>query len=138
MAIANGLIDLYANEVLDSLLGSTSIFPATVYVGLMTAAPNSDGTGVVEPSGNNYARVAVTNDAGHWPAAAGRAKSHAADIVFPAASGGPWGLITWVGIFDAPSGGNLLAADPLANPRTVLDTDVYRFQAGVTPLTITI
>jgi len=138
MGIANGLIDVYADAVLDSLLGTTGIFPATVYIGLLTAAPNSDGTGVVEPLGNAYARVAVTNDATNWPAAAGRAKTHSADIVFPAASGGPWGLITWVGIFDLPSGGNLLAADPLNNPRTVLDTDVYRFQAGITPLTITI
>lgn len=51
---------------------------------------------------------------------------------------GRGGTITHVGIFDAATAGNLRIADPLTNPRTVLDTDVFRFQAGVTPLAIQI
>lgn len=132
-----GLIDTVANATLDLLLGTPGLLPATVYIGLMTQAPNANGTGVVEPpSGNGYARVAVTNDVAHWPAASGRRKTHANDIIFPAATGGPWGTITHFGIFDAASGGNLKIADALTNPRTVNNTDVFRFLAGVTPLAL--
>lgn len=136
--MAIGLIDDLANANLNLLLGTSGLLPGTVYIGLLLSAPNQDGTGVVEPSGNGYARVAVLNNAANWPNAVSRRKVHANDIVFPAASGGPWGTITHVGIFDAATAGNLRIADPLTNPRTVLDTDVFRFQAGVTPLAIQI
>jgi len=132
------LVDSVANQILDSLLGTTGIFPATVYVGLMTAAPNPDGSGVVEPSGFGYARVGVSNNATQWPAASSREKTHSADIVFSAASGGGWGAITHVGIFDAASAGNLLAYGALDAPRTVADTDVFRFLAGSSPLTLSV
>lgn len=35
--------------------------PTTVYVGLSTADPGDDGTGLAEPAGNGYARQAITN-----------------------------------------------------------------------------
>lgn len=123
------LVDSVANSVLDNLLGSTTILPATVYIGLMTAAPNPDGSGVVEPVGNAYARVAVTNNPANWPAAAARVKQHANDITFAAATGN-WGTLTHVGVFDAVSGGNLRIYDLLAVARLVLNTDQFRFLAG--------
>jgi hypothetical protein len=104
----------------------------------MTASPNPDGSGVVEPSGNGYARVAVTNNATEWPAASSREKTHANNIIWAAASGGPWGTLTHVGVFDALSGGNVRIYGPLDVPRTVNDTDVFRFLAGTSPLKLTI
>ena len=136
-----GITNVIANATLDKLAGvptPTGLLPATLYVGLLLANPNNDGTGVVEPAGNGYARVSRANNLTEWPAASGRIKTHANDIVFPAASGGNWGTITHVGIFDAASGGTLLAFGALNTPRQVLDTDVFRFLAGFSPLQIQI
>lgn len=124
------LTDAIANTTLDALLGTTGILPANVFIGLLKAAPNPDGSGVVEPVGNGYARVTRANTSLEWPAASARIKTHANDIVFGAATGSGWGTVTHVGIFDALTGGNLRLYDVLAIPRAVLATDVYRFLAA--------
>jgi|SRR6478752_7721809 len=124
------LVDAIANATLDAYLGATTILPATIYIGLMTAAPAPNGSGVVEPVGNNYARVAVPNNPTNWPAASARIKTHAFDITFNAATGGGWGTVTHVGIFDSLAGGNVRLYDALAIPRVIAATDIYRFLAG--------
>jgi hypothetical protein len=123
------LTDSFANASLDALLGSTTLLGSTVYVGLMLAIPNPDGTGVVEPSGGAYARVAVTNDSTHWPAATARAKTHASNIVFPQATGN-WGTIICVGIFSALTSGTLKLYDLLNEQRAYLSGDQFSFVAG--------
>jgi hypothetical protein len=133
------LVDSAANATLDRLLSDSSgPIGATAYIGLMTTAPAADGSGVVEPVGNAYARVAVTNNLTQWPAAVARVKTHANDIVFPQATG-TWGTITHVGVFDALSGGNLKIFDALTVARLINNTDQYRFLAGgVNALKLTI
>lgn len=123
------MTDSFANTFLDSLLGSSTLLGGTVYIGLLLLEPAPDGSGVSEPSGGGYQRVAVTNDATHWPAAAARVKSHAANIVFPAATG-DWGLIVAVGVFNALSGGALKLYDILNESRNVLNGDNFDFVAG--------
>lgn len=124
------LVDAIANATLDAYLGATTILPATVYIGLMTAAPAANGSGVVEPVGNGYARMPVVNNVTNWPAASARTKTHAFDITFPTATGAGWGTVTHVGIFDALTAGNLRLYDALSIPRLVAATDIYRFLAG--------
>jgi len=131
-----------ANAALDKFLGQPisggGLWPSTVYIGLLLAEPNPDGSGVVEPSGGlAYSRPGVTNSIAEWPGATSRQKTHASDIVFPQAIGGNWGTITHVGIFDAASGGSLLAYGPLQTARPVNETDIFRFMAGFAPLTLT-
>jgi len=124
------LVDAVANAVLDRLLGDTAgPIGATAFIGLLLTAPNADGSGVFEPSGNNYARVSVANNATQWPAAVARSKQHANDITFNAATG-TWGTVTHVGVFDAISGGNLRIFDSLTVARLIVNTDQYRFLAG--------
>ncbi len=124
------LVDAAANAILDRLLGDVAgPVGATVYIGLLIGAPANDGSGVVEPVGNAYARVAVTNNATQWPAAVARVKQHANDITFPTATG-TWGTVTHVGAFDSPSGGLLKIFDALTVQRLIVNTDIYRFLAG--------
>ena len=124
------LVDSLANSQLDYMFGNASgPLGATVYIGLLLAYPNSNGTGVVEPTGGSYVRKAVTNNATEWPAAVGREKWHANDIIWTAASA-DWGLVLAAGAFDALSGGNLKAVAPLATSRQVNNTDVFRFLAS--------
>lgn len=132
----SGLVDSKENEVLDALLSTAAtLMPDPVYIGLMTAAPNDDGSGVTEPSGGSYARVSVANTDAQWPAASSGVKNNANTITFPTATAG-WGLITHFGIFDAASAGNLLAFGALGASRNVLTDDVFRFLATALQLTL--
>jgi hypothetical protein len=119
------------NEILDWTFGrvAMTLNTATIYIGLSTTTPVDDGTNFTEPVGNAYARVAITNDAAEWPAASGGAKTNANDVTFPTASGS-WGTVTYFGIFDALSGGNLLASGVLAVSKTPTTGDTVKFLAG--------
>jgi hypothetical protein len=114
----------YANTILDALLGSGA--PATLYIGLYTASPNPDGTGGTEVTGGSYARVAVTNDATHWPAAAGGSKHNALAVTFATATAN-WGSVVAAGIFAAISGGTPYYFDDLDDARTVNNGDGFSF-----------
>jgi hypothetical protein len=106
--------------------------PTAWYVGLFTAAPSDTGGGT-EVTGNAYARVVTGTISGTGTATT---FSNAAAIEFAAASGGNWGTIGWAGVFDASTGGNLLAWAPLTTSRVINDGDVFRIPA--TSLTITL
>jgi hypothetical protein len=106
--------------------------PTAWYVGLFTAAPSDTGGGT-EVTGNAYARVVTGTISGSGTATT---FSNAAAIEFAAASGGNWGTIGWAGVFDAATGGNLLAWAPLTTSRVINDGDVFRIPA--TSLTITL
>jgi hypothetical protein len=125
--------DYTENLVLTWLFtGSSATRPTAWYVGLFTAAPSDTGGGT-EVTGNAYARVATGTISGTGTATT---FSNAAAIEFAAASGGNWGTIGWAGIFDASTGGNLLAWAPLTTSRVINDGDVFRIPA--TSLTITL
>ena len=106
--------------------------PTAWYVGLFTAAPSDTGGGT-EVTGNGYARVVTGTISGSGTATT---FSNDAAIEFAAASGGNWGTVGWAGIFDASTGGNLLAWAPLTTSRVINDGDVFRIPA--TSLTITL
>jgi hypothetical protein len=125
--------DYTENLVLTYLFTTGSVTrPTAWYVGLFTAAPSDTGGGT-EVSGNSYARVVTGTISGSGTATT---FSNAAAIEFAAASGGNWGTVGWAGIFDASTGGNLLAWAPLTTSRVINDGDVFRIPA--TSLTITL
>jgi len=107
--------------------------PTAWYVGLFTSAPSDTGGGT-EVSGSAYARkdtgtIAVSGTA--------TTATNSAAIEFAAASGGNWGAIGWAAVFDASSGGNMLAWAPLTTSRTINDGDVFRIPAGSLTITLT-
>lgn len=119
--------DHWENEILDHLFGKGSYTPPTIHVGLSTADPGDDGTGLSEPSGNGYARVATS--AADWNSASGGALDNANAIEFPQATGN-WGSITHFALFDASTGGNMLAHGSLTQSKTIASGDTARFSAG--------
>lgn len=94
-----------ANKILDHIHGKASYTAPSVYIGLSTTTPALGGTGVTEPSGSAYARVATS--AATWGSAASGATTNAAAITFPTATGS-WGTVTYVVAYDASTAGNLL------------------------------
>lgn len=116
-------------ELLDHVFGNAAYTaPGTLYFGLFTVAPSDSGGGT-EVTGGSYARVAVTNNATNFPAASGGAKSNGTAITFPAATAA-WGTVVAMGVFDASSGGNLLAWATLATAKTIASGDTPAFPAG--------
>ena len=108
--------------------------PTAWYVGLFTAAP-SDAGGGTEVSGSAYVRTATgtMTVSGTSPTNC----TNSAAIEFPAASGGNWGTITHVAIFDASTGGNMLGWAALTTSRTIHDGDILRVTAGDLDITLT-
>lgn len=128
--------DFAENEVLDQLFGAQAYTaPATLYFGLSTSTVADDGSNITEPSGNNYSRVAVTNNKTNFSVSSGGSVQNDAAISFPQASGS-WGTITDFFISDASSGGNILAYGALDASKAVGDGDTLSFAIG--DLTITL
>lgn len=118
------------NKLLDLVFSNTAYtVPSTLYIGLSTTAPTQAGGNFTEPSGNGYARVAVTNNSTNWPAASNGSKNNANAITFPQATGS-WGTVTHFGIFDAATSGNLLAWGALSQSKAISAGDTPYFAAG--------
>jgi len=127
--------DYTENLVLNWLLTTNSATrPTAWYVGLFTAAPSDTGGGT-EVTGSAYARkvTGTISVSGTSPTTA----TNSAAIEFAAASGGNWGTVTHAAIFDASTGGNMLAWAPLTTSRTINDGDVFRIPASSLTVTLT-
>jgi len=122
------------NLLLNWLLTTNSATrPTAWYVGLFTAAP-SDAGGGTEVTGNGYARVATGTIS---VSGTDTTATNSAAIEFAAASGGNWGTITHAAIFDASTGGNMLAWAALTTSRTINSGDVFRIPASSLTVTLT-
>jgi hypothetical protein len=125
------------NELLDHVFGGTDYSrPATLYIGLSTSDPGETGSTSGEPSGNNYARVSVTNNDTNFPEASSGAKSNGTAIEFPEASGS-WGTITHFFIADAASGGNVIGYGELSVSKSPTDGDIVYFKTEELDITLT-
>lgn len=110
---------------------------ATVYVALYTSDPGDAGAANTnETTGTSYARVPVTNDAAHWPAASGGVKSNGQVIDFGTVGAGGWGTVTYWAIVSTASGaGNILFSGPLNASHVLAASDTFQF--GIGAITIT-
>jgi hypothetical protein len=127
--------DYAENLTLKYLFTTDSVTrPTAWYVGLFTAAP-SDAGGGTEVSGSAYERTATgtMSVSGTSPTNC----TNDAAIEFPAASGGNWGTVTHVAIFDASTAGNMLGWAALTTSRTINDGDILRVPAGDLDITLT-
>lgn len=127
-----GSLSNYAElKLLDHLLKTAAYTqPTNIYVALSTADPTDSGSGVAEPAGSGYARTACNV----WDAAASREASNTSAVTFPAATGS-WGTITHWALFDASTGGNMLAYGSLSVSNAVVNGNVVSFAAGQLSLT---
>lgn len=125
--------DYAENKVLELIVGKTAFSTPTAYLAASTADPTDDGSGVAEPSGNGYARVSTAG--ADWNAAASGSIDNANAITFPEASGS-WGTITHVALYDASTGGNMLAHGALDSSQAIASGEVLRVPAGDATLTL--
>lgn len=99
--------------------------PATVYCALFLVAPPNPGAAPTEVAGNGYARQIIT-----FGVPVNGQCSNLADLLFPTDVTADWGTVVAFGVYDAPSGGNLLYYANLSSPRYVAVNDQLKFPAG--------
>jgi hypothetical protein len=122
--------DYLEDAVLNYVFRNTGTPTSTsVYLGLFTAAPTDAGGGT-EVSGAGYARQVTVFDA----AAAGAITNTAAESF--TASGGAYGTVVAVGIFDAVTAGNLIAWDDITSA-VVGDGTTLNFAIGDIDISLT-
>lgn len=116
-------------EILDHVFGGAAYSaPGTLYVGLFTSAPGEAGGGV-EVSGGGYVRQSAAFTV------TGNTASNNASIEYPTATAS-YGTVTHVGIFDAASGGNLMAYASLTASKAIDTGDVFRIPTGDLDITL--
>ena len=118
-------------ELLDHVFaGNAYTSPSAVYVGLFTSSPSEDGSGTeVSTTGTGYGRLA-----GSFSVTGNTATTTAA-IEYSTATAS-WGTITHIGIYDAATGGNLLAYAALTASKAIASGDVFRIPAGDIDITL--
>lgn len=102
--------------------------PTSWHVALFTSNPAEDGSGT-EVSGGDYARQSATFTV------TGNAASNSAAIEFPTATAS-YGTVTHVGIYDASTGGNLIAYAALTSSKAIDTGDVLRLPASDIDITL--
>lgn len=125
--------DYLADEFLDWLKGNAVTTPPTaLYLSLHSANPGPDGLSndVSTLLAGGRATLTLANlGALADDAEGGRVVSSQSEITFTTSAASS-GTITYVGVWDAVSGGNFLLADPTSQPYTVLPGDIIRIPAG--------
>jgi hypothetical protein len=113
------------NQLINHLLGPGSYAKPSLYLGLTV--------GGIEPAtagGTNYARQPCSFDI-----TTNTASLHA-NVDFPVA-GTNWGTIDGAAIYDAASGGNLLASGGLTTAKAIGAGDIFRAPAASITVSIT-
>jgi hypothetical protein len=129
----------WANVILDLVFGPSTrgvsgapasiAVPATVYVALFTDDADDAGGGTEVNTGWGYSRVAVPNDATHWPNAASGYKSNGVVVQFPEATG-DWGEVISFAIYDDPTAGHSMVFGELNTTKFVYAGQSPRFDPG--------
>lgn len=91
--------------------------PTAAYLALFTASPTDTGLLTNEVAGSPYARVEITSKMSSFDLTTGAAVNTSdVDFGVPAAN---WGIVTYVGVLDAATSGNMLYYEALPTPRSV-------------------
>jgi hypothetical protein len=103
---------------------SSATRPTAWYMALFTSNPADDASGTeVSTSGTAYARQSATFTV------SGDTASNSAAIEFPTATAS-FGTVSHVGVFDASTGGNLIAYAALSTSKAIDTGDVFRIPSG--------
>lgn len=121
MSFSNSTETLVLNWLLTA---GSATRPTAWYLALFTSNPDEDASGTeVSTSGTAYVRQSATFTV------SGNTASNSAAIEFPTATAS-YGTVSHVGVFDAETGGNLLAYAALSTSKAIDTGDVLRLPLG--------
>lgn len=146
LASAQAFTDYAENKLVDAVIRNQTLgAPTTWYVALFTSSC-SDSAGGTEVSGGNYSRASLaanltnwagTQSAGSTTASSGTGgqTSNNSAITFATPSAG-WGTVTYWGLYDAVSSGNMWICAALTVSKTINNGDSVSF--AIAALTVTV
>jgi hypothetical protein len=118
------------NALINVTLRNTAFTsPTVVYVALYTTDPTDADTGT-EVSGGSYARTAVT-----FGAPSNGVTTNSASVTFPTATAS-WGTVSYIGLRNASTAGNLLFHTALDEAKTVGAGDIFTISTGNLSVTL--
>jgi len=125
------LSNTFETHTLQYLFTTTSVTrPTAWYIALFTSNPAEDASGTeVSTSGTAYARQSATFTV------SGNEATNSAAIEFPTATAS-YGTVTHIGVFDASTGGNLIAYAALTTSKAIDTGDVLRLPANELDITM--
>lgn len=128
MSFSNDLETKVLQWAFDPL--STPTRPSAIYVALHTANPNEDASGTeVTTVGTAYAR-----QTGQFTVTGDTATTNA--VIEYATATADYGTVTHVAVWDASTGGNMLAYAALTVSKTISTGDVFRLPIGDLDITL--
>jgi len=135
----NGLVKWVRSALLNHLFGKATMTPPTIYVGLSSTTPTSDGTNITEPTEGGYARVATT--AADWNIAVDGdpcVVDNANAFTFPRALG-IWAggnILTHAVLFSSPTEMEVVGVGELSVQKPVYTDDTAQYAAGAIRATL--
>ena len=112
------------------LTAGSATRPTAWYLALFTSNPDEDGSGTeVTTVGTAYARQTAAFTV------SGNTASNSAAIEFPTATAS-YGTVSHVGVYDASTGGNLIAYAALTTAKAIDTGDVLRVNLGELDITL--
>lgn len=128
-----GLTRTYRKKLLDHLFNKAALVAPTIYVGLSTTLPASDGSNITEPADAGYARKATA--AADWNAstAADPCEVNNANAITMDQAQEDWNGGANIGYFflvDAAADGTVIGGGPLDQAKPFLNNDIPQFAAG--------
>jgi len=147
---AQSLTDYAENKLVDAVMRGQALgAPATLYVGLATAAASCETGSVTEvsTSGTAYSRASVTSSLANWAgtqsagsttasSGTGGQTSNNSTITIGSTATASWGTVTHFFLADASTAGNIWICQALTTSKTINNGDpAPTFSAGA--LTVT-
>jgi len=127
MSFSNSAETLVLNWLLTA---GSATRPTAWYLALFTSNPDEDGSGTeVSTVGTAYARQTAAFTV------TGNTASNSAAIEFPTATAS-YGTVSHVGVYDASTGGNLIAYAALSTAKVIDTGDVLRVPASDLNITL--
>ena len=127
MSFSNATETLVLNWLLTA---GSATRPTAWYLALFTSNPDEDASGTeVSTVGTAYVRQSATFTV------SGNTASNSAAIEFPTATAS-YGTVSHVGVYDASTGGNLIAYAALSTSKAIDTGDVLRVNLGELDITL--
>ena len=112
------------NALINATLRNTAYTsPSVVYIALYTSDPTDANTGT-QVSGGSYARQSAT-----FGAPSNGTSTNSAAIEFPQCTSS-WGTVSFIGIMDASTSGNLMYHTALDTAKTIDTGDIFKIAIG--------
>jgi len=122
------------NEILDHILGegNKNYTAPTLYIALLTGITDGETGNVSEVAASfGYTRIGVD-----FADAVDGVSLNSNTPTFGPASGGNWGNVTHMGVYDALTAGNLLFYGALAVPKNITDGDTFQINPNALSISL--